>query len=116
MDNLLEGMTHWVQKGMPEGATVRSTKMDGKVYLAEELMEFGFDELIKPFKCYYKDPPEQWLPLDPIHVIVKLQNYVKIRCKSKSASLDNAFDEWESIDGLLLTDVFNYNYQYLSNG
>ena len=114
MINRLEALSHWVQKGMPECATVKGEGIDGSVYLAEELSEMNFDELKEPFVCYYQDPPEQWIDIDPALMVIKLQFGSIIRCKPKRNSLDDAFDEWCSIDGLLLSDIFKFDFQYLS--
>lgn len=114
MKNRLEALASWVEKGMPSGATVKGEGIDGAVYTAEELSEMNFDELKEPFVCYYQDPPEQWISVDPALMVIKLQFGSIIRCKPKRNSLDDAFDEWCSIDGLLLSDIFKFDFQYLS--
>ena len=110
---LFELLSQWESKGKPIGAMFTTPETETWECITDM---FPLDPIV--FNDYdgyrYKDPPEQWLDIESAQMVVKLQFGYQIRCKPKRNSLDDAFDEWCSIDGLLLSDIFKFDFQYLS--
>jgi len=111
---LFQVLADWETKGKPKGATYSIGFGKERRPIEELLAAEMMDKSIRDDYWYY-DPPEQWIDIDPVLATLKLQSGVTVRCKPKRNNLDDAFDEWCSIDGLLLSDIFKFDFQYLSN-
>jgi hypothetical protein len=111
---IFELLSYWESRGKPSGALYKTEKSEKWSYV-DDLFP-TIDELVydDSTKFQYKDPPERWLDIEPVVMLIKLQFGEKIRCRPKPEGIDNIWDEWTSLDGLLVTDIFKFDFQYLS--
>ena len=113
MKNRFEVVAKWIEMGMPELATF-SVGSSTEKYPVTMLEEYPISELAEPATCFYYDPEDVWVPMTPYEVPIKLSTQTTIRCREITSSIDDAFNDWYTIEGLLLSDVNKWEYQYLA--
>ncbi len=111
-----ECLSIWIQSGKPEGAMCKKMGLSGTAVSLSEIISRPIEEIFLDTSSdnVYLDPPEQWLPCAVCSLPLMIGDEYSIRCRPKSSSLDNAYDDWFSIEGILLSDINNFDYQYLS--
>lgn len=105
-------LSQWESAGRPEGAMFSIDH--GEKRPLTELFQIGSDIAMGEHVFLYYDPPEVWMNVDPPQMLVKLKYHTQIRCREKTRSIDDAWNDWYSIGGILLEDAYKYEYQYLA--
>ena len=116
MQNLYGIIGTWESKGKPAGARFYDTSegLATSVKEIESLFPLN-QELLFGRKTYlYLDPLEAWIKCESYEVSVKLK-YGKLRARKKTHSIDDAWNEWHGIDEILLKDIYDYEFEYLSS-
>lgn len=115
MQNRLEVLSYWVRHGMPEGAKYSVDRSFNRINVSA-LKSMPVEDLIDPCTCIYYDPPEKWITASIYETLVKIAEKKKIRCRKQTNSIEDAWNEWYPLDpSVKLIDVWDYEYQYLSN-
>lgn len=113
MSSLVDLLSKWEADGRPDGAMF-SIGYGGQKQPLPDLFKLGSDVATGNHTFVYYDPPEVWMNVDAPNMLIKLRYHAQIRCREKTRSIDDAWNDWYSIGGILLEDAYKYEYQYLA--